>query len=61
MKQKIYTVGENKSKKRIYSVDLSQVTVPNKDRLYSRLNNKSQVFDDRRFRKPKYKKNYLDY
>jgi hypothetical protein len=36
------------------------ITVPSQDRKYSRLKNKSQVFDDRRKRKPKYKPNYLE-
>ena len=34
--------------------------VPSLDRKYSRLRNKSQVFDDRRKRKPKYKPNYME-
>ena len=39
-------------------VDIS--TVPSKDRKYSRLKNKAQVFDDRRKRKPKYKADYME-
>ena len=34
--------------------------VPSLDRKFSRLRNKSQVFDDRRKRKPKYKPNYME-
>jgi hypothetical protein len=41
-------------------VDLSGVTPRSLDRKYSRLKNKSQVFDDRRKRKPKYKPNYME-
>lgn len=50
---------ENKvrAKKKI-KVDIS--SVPSQDRKFSRLKNKSQVFDDRRYRKPKYKTNYLE-
>jgi hypothetical protein len=39
-------------------IDIS--SVPSQDRKYSRLKNKSQVFDDRRKRKPKYKPNYME-
>lgn len=44
----------------IIQVKIDISTVPNPDRKFSRLKNKSQVFDDRRFRKPKYKKDYLE-
>jgi hypothetical protein len=44
----------------IIQVAFDPMTVPNPDRLYSRLRNKAQVFDDRRRRKPKYKTNYLE-
>jgi len=36
------------------------VAAPSLDRKFSRLKNKSQVFDDRRKRKPKYKPNYME-
>lgn len=40
------------------SIDIS--SVPSRDRKFSRLKNKAQVFDDRRKRKPKYKPNYME-
>jgi hypothetical protein len=44
----------------IIQVNFDPATVPNPDRKYSRLRNRAQVFDDRRYRKPKYKANYLE-
>lgn len=58
MKQ-MYETKEKKSKNTIQiKFDIS--SVPSRDRKYSRLRNKAQVFDDRRKRKPKYKANYLE-
>jgi len=59
MKQKVHII-KMKKPDNIIQVKIDITTVPSKDRKYSRLRNKAQVFDDRRFRKPKYKKNYLD-
>ena len=39
-------------------IDIS--TVPSQDRKFSRLKNRSQRFEDRRFKKPKYKPNYME-
>ena len=58
MKQKLYTVSAQSTNKQTISVDIT--SVPSMDRKYSRLKNKSQVFDDRRKRKPKYKPNYME-
>ena len=56
---RMYEVKPKKSKNVIQiKIDISGV--PSLDRKYSRLKNKSQVFDDRRKRKPKYKPNYLE-
>lgn len=49
-----------KKNKNIIQLDLSTVKVPNLDRKFSRLKNKAQVFEDRRFKKPKYKKDYQE-
>ena len=57
MKQ-MYETREKKNPN-IISVKFD-VAVPSPDRKFSRLKNKSQVFDDRRKRKPKYKLNYLE-
>lgn len=59
MKQKTHTI-KMKKPDNIIQVKIDITTVPNPDRKYSRLRNKSQRFDDRRFRKPKYKKSYLE-
>jgi hypothetical protein len=57
---KMYTTREKKPDNVIQvKVDIS--VVPSQTRKFARLKNKSQVFDDRRFRKPKYKSDYLDY
>jgi hypothetical protein len=56
---RMYEVKPKKSKNVIQiKIDISGV--PSLDRKYSRLKNKSQVFDDRRKRKPKYKPNYME-
>ena len=56
---RMHEVREPKNKKVIQiKIDIS--SVPSQDRKYSRLRNKSQVFDDRRKRKPKYKPNYME-
>jgi hypothetical protein len=59
MKQKTHTV-KMKKPDNIIQVDFDTMSVPNPDRKYSRLKNKSQVFDDRRFRKPKHKNKDID-
>lgn len=56
MRQRMHEVIENTPIK--IKVDIS--SIPSQDRKYSRLRNKSQVFDDRRKRKPKYKPNYME-
>ena len=59
MKQRTHEVRAKKPKNVIHiNIDIS--TVPSRDRKYSRLRNKAQVFDDRRKRKPKYKPNYME-
>ena len=49
-----------KRDKNVVQIKIDISTIPSQDRKYSRLKNKSQVFDDRRKRKPKYKPNYLE-
>jgi hypothetical protein len=46
--------------KNVIQIKIDISGVPSLDRKYSRLKNKSQVFDDRRKRKPKYKPNYME-
>ena len=57
MKQ-MYETKEKKNPN-IISVKFN-AAAPSLDRKFSRLKNKSQVFDDRRKRKPKYKPNYME-
>ena len=49
-----------KKSKNILQIKIDITSVPNPDRKFSRLKNKSQVFDDRRKRKPKYRPNYME-
>jgi hypothetical protein len=59
MKQKTHII-KMKQPDNIIQIKIDISTVPSPDRKYSRLKNKSQVFDDRRRRKPKYKLNYME-
>jgi hypothetical protein len=59
MKQKTHII-KMKKPDNIIQVTFDPIAVPNPDRKYSRLRNKAQVFDDRRYRKPKYKTTYLE-
>jgi hypothetical protein len=56
---RMHEVRPTKSKN-VIQVKIDITSVPNPDRKFSRLKNKSQVFDDRRKRKPKYKPNYME-
>ena len=49
-----------KKNKNIIKVETTQVGLPSAVHKFGALMNKSQVFDDRRKRKPKYKPNYLE-
>ena len=49
-----------KKSKNIIQIKIDVTTIPSQDRKYSRLRNKSQKFEDRRFKKPKYKPNYME-
>ena len=55
----MYTPKEKKSKNTI-NVKVEQVHLPSNLHKFGALNNKSKVFDDRRYRKPKYKVNYME-
>lgn len=59
MKQKVHIV-KTKKPDNVIQIKIDISTVPSQDRKFSRLQNKAQVFDDRRKRKPKYKPNYLE-
>ena len=51
---------KEKKPRNVIQIKIDISSVPSRDRKYSRLKNKAQVFDDRRKRKPKYKPNYLE-
>lgn len=59
MKHRTYEVREKKPEN-VVQIQINISSVPSQDRKFSRLRNKSQVFDDRRKRKPKYKPNYME-
>lgn len=60
MKQKFYTSHAKKDKNTIQMVSVDLAHIPSKTHKYGALNNRAQVFDDRRKRKPKYKPNYME-
>lgn len=49
-----------KKNKRVVTVETTQIGLPSPTHKFGALMNKSQVFDDRRKRKPKYKPNYME-
>ena len=55
----MHTVTE-KRRKNVVQVKVDITHLPSRVHKYGALNNKAQVFDDRRKRKPKYKPNYLE-
>ena len=59
MKRRTHEVRERKSEN-VIQIRIDVSSVPSQDRKFSRLKNRSQVFDDRRKRKPKYKPNYME-
>ena len=62
MKQKTYQTVKPKSKKEKFSfkIKVDQTSLPNKMHLAAQINNPARVFEDKRFKKPKYKKNTYD-
>lgn len=59
MKRRTYEVQDRKPEN-VIQIRIDVSSVPSQDRKFSRLKNKSQVFDDRRKRKPKYRPNYME-
>ena len=60
MKQKFITPHTKVDKDKVICVGLDLAHLPSKTHKYGALKNKSQVFEDRRFKKPKHKKNYME-
>ena len=54
MKQRLHTTNIKQKKDKI-TITIDIASIPSMDRKYSRLRNRAQVFEDRRFKKPKYK------
>ena len=59
MKRKTWETRE-KTNNMIIRVEVDITSIPSKERLQGRLKNRSCVFEDRRFKRPKYKKNYME-
>lgn len=60
MKQKFYTPSIKKEGTKVSVIGVDLVHLPSRTHKYGALNNKSQVFEDRRFKKPKHKKDYRE-
>lgn len=58
MRQKMHIVSEQKNKKEKFSfkIKVDQSKIPNKMHLEVQLKNPSKIVEDKRFKKPKYKK-----
>ena len=56
MKQKFYTPHIKKDDNKICIVGVDLAKLPSQTHKWGAINNKSKVFEDRRFKKPKYKK-----
>ena len=54
-------IPKAKKNTNIIQINIDITTLPSQERKYCRLKNKVQVFEDRRFKKPKYKTDYRDY
>lgn len=60
MKQKTFITQAPKKSDNVIIVGVDIAHIPSNVHKYGAIKNKAQVFDDRRYRKPKYKKNYLE-
>ena len=60
MKQKFYTSSIKKEGTKVFMLGIDLAHLPSRTHKYGALNNKAQVFEDRRFKKPKYKKDYQE-
>lgn len=60
MKNKLHRISAPKKPSNIIYIEVDPVKVPNKGLLEARLKNKAQTFEDRRFKKPRYRKDYIE-
>lgn len=58
MKQRVYQTVETKSKNKLFSfkIKVDPTKLPNKMHLAAQINNPVRIHEDKRFKKPKYKK-----
>ena len=60
MKNKTWITQAPKKDDRVIVVGVDLAHLPSNVHKYGALKNKSQVFEDRRFKKPKHKNNYME-
>ena len=60
MKQKLYRVQELKKSSNVIMLKVDTTKIPSRERLEARLKNRAVTFEDRRFKKSKYKKDYQE-
>ena len=60
MKQKLHLVQELKKSSNVIMLKVDITNVPSRERLEARLKNRAVIFEDRRFKKPKYKEDYQE-
>ena len=60
MKQKLHRVQELKKSSNVIMLKVDITNVPSRERLEARLKNRAVIFEDRRFKKPKYKEDYQE-
>lgn len=60
MKQETFITQPPKKSDKVFIVSVDLAHLPSKTHKYGAIKNKSRVFEDRRFKKPKYKKNYME-
>jgi hypothetical protein len=56
----MYNVTMPKKNDRVIHIKVDPFKLPSQELLQARLRNKAQVFEDRRFKKPKHKKDYTE-
>ena len=60
MKQKLHRVQELKKSSNMIVLKVDTTKIPSRERLEARLKNRAVIFEDRRFKKSKYKKDYQE-
>ena len=60
MKNKTWITQAPKKDDRVITLGVDLAHLPSNVHKYGALKNKSQVFEDKRFKKPKYKSNYME-